>query len=786
MWLLRNWSIKSKLILLSTVSGVVALVLACSAFVINEYYMMRDAKLRQLQSMAQILGYNSSVGLISLDKAACDSFLNSLEKQPSVKRVCLYAADGTPFAVYPQSQSALFSQSRTELVPTFGENATGELEVFHPIFERGHYIGGLLIQAGTEDIDELFVANLHIAGTVMFACVIASFLFSCLMQQRLTAPILTLADAAAQIERESDYSIRVTATTDDEIATLYDSFNRMVDQIEASKASLEQANARLEEAQGTLERRVLDRTRELQQEINTRARIQEELERAKDAAETANKAKSEFLANMSHEIRTPLNAILGFASLMRDGVESESERLDFLNTIQNGGQHLISLVDDVLDLSKIEAGQMEFDRTPTSPHQIISEIMSVLRVRAKEKGLSLEYKWASSIPATISTDPGRLRQVLINLIGNALKFTEHGGVCLVAHLDAMQEQLVFDVVDTGIGIPEHQLETIFDPFSQADTSVTRRFGGTGLGLSICRHFATVLGGHVSVTSEVGKGSVFTLRVATGSLAGVAMHDEPDADILYRNSEQTPRKRTQLPRVKILAVDDGDTNRKLIQYVLDRAGAHVVVADNGKTAVDLAREQSFDLILMDMQMPILDGYTATQTLRAAGLTIPIIALTAHAMREDEDKCIAAGCSGYLTKPIDSERLVSILASILKCDTTSTDGTTNAADSKQNFVESTLLSEDSGYLEIVQDFTVRLKTKVHEMWDAFSRNEMQHLALLAHWLKGTGGTAGFNKLSEHAAVLESAVLRNDVDGMKQSLSDITSFSNRIHVPEATLLV
>ena len=785
MWLIENWSIKRKLIFLSTVSGVLALGLACTALVLNDYFMMRDAKIRQLQTMAEMLGYNSSVGLLSMDRNACDDYLATMSKHPSIKRVCLYTADGVPLSVHPNSH---FTPLERGNLAKSNYNDAKELEVFHPVFEKGNYVGGVLMQADTQDLYAQFYLNVMIAIKIMLVCIIASFLFSCWMQRWLSAPILTLAEAAQQIERESNYSIRVTATTRDEMAVLYESFNRMVEQIQSSNAKLEQANAGLEEAHAFLEQRVSERTRELQEEVHHRADIQIELERAKNAAEAANRAKSDFLANMSHEIRTPLNAILGFASLMRDGSETEAERLDFLNTIQNGGQHLVGLVNDILDLSKIEAGQMEFDRVPTSPHQIIAEIMSVLRVRAQEKGLSLEYSWASSIPERISTDPGRLRQLLINLVGNAIKFTEHGGVRLVARLDVDDEQLIIDVIDSGIGIPRQKLEAIFDPFSQADSSVTRRFGGTGLGLSICRHIAHALGGGVSVSSELGQGSVFTLHVATGSLEGVPLLTERDSDILDRKRGPVTGTRTKLPSARILAVDDGETNRKLIKLVLTRAGVYVETAENGQEGVDLALSQRFDLILMDMQMPVIDGYTATRQLRAAGLTVPIVALTAHAMREDEERCLEAGCSNYLTKPIDSERLVSILASILErhdelpggADVTSVNPDSLVVESSA--IESDLPVEDNEFLEIVQDFVTRLKARLEQMWDAFLNRDLPRLAELAHWLKGTGGTAGFYTLTDAATLLESAVKAKDLEAIKIALGNLTKLTQRLKVPKS----
>ena len=290
----------------------------------------------------------------------------------------------------------------------------------------------------------------------------------------------------------------------------------------------------------------------------------------------------------------------------------------------------------------------------------------MLRVKALEKDLTLDYHWNGGVPETICTDPARFRQLLMNLVSNAIKFTTAGKVRIRARLaqDGLDPQLVVEVIDTGVGIPADKFEAIFDPFVQADNSVTRQFGGTGLGLTISRRIAQALGGGIGVSSEVGKGSTFTVTIATGPLDDVKILDAPPADGMRSPpSEHRARALPSLAGARILVVEDGDTNRKLIGLVLQRAGAEVTMAENGRIGADLAMKDPFDLILMDMQMPVMDGYTAATLLRQHGLATPIIALTAHAMKGDQDKCLAAGCSGYVTKPIDADLLVRTLAETL---------------------------------------------------------------------------------------------------------------------------
>ena len=414
--------------------------------------------------------------------------------------------------------------------------------------------------------------------------------------------------------------------------------------------------AQLESSKHEVEDRVKERTCELvatadalrESEARTRAAMAE--------AQCASRAKSEFLANMSHEIRTPMTAILGYADMLGDSALTLTRREELVGILRRNGEHLLLLINDMLDMSKIEAGRMEVESVPCSPAAICSEVQDLLRIRAEAKSISLLTDVRAEVPRIFS-DPLRLRQILVNLVGNAIKFTPSGSVTLSCRAEeacdaAGKTAIVFSVTDTGIGMGPEIVQRLFQPFMQADGSMSRRFGGTGLGLFISQRLASRLGGQITVQSEPGAGSTFTLRIVAPAAA------EPAS-----TTSHGPREaRTMLPPgSRILYAEDGIDNQRLISALLRRAGADVVVASDGVRAIQAVEGAAsqgvpFDMVLMDMQMPEMDGYQATSVLRARGWTRPIVAITAHAMSGDRQRCLDAGCDDYLPKPISRVTLV----------------------------------------------------------------------------------------------------------------------------------
>jgi PAS domain S-box-containing protein len=408
-----------------------------------------------------------------------------------------------------------------------------------------------------------------------------------------------------------------------------------------------------------LEGTCIDATERHQRQRIEREREQERLE--KELARNSAEAKSQFLANMSHEIRTPLAAIIGYGETLLDPDLTEKEKHSSAETVVRSGRHLLDLINDILDHSKIDANKLDVDVVSVNLPELLDEIRAFFAPRAREKGLEFHVVCEFPLPEQIATDPTRFRQIIINLCGNALKFTEKGSISLNIRCDRKHQKLVARVVDTGIGMKPEQLGRLFDPFAQGSVAIARQYGGTGLGLSISRRLAELLGGDISVASTYGEGSEFELSIDTGPLEGV--HFLRDASELSQRRRGIPM--VVAPRLsgRILLAEDNDVNRRLVSLLVSRTGAELVNVNNGAEALDLALRESFDLILMDIQMPVMNGRDATAAIREAGLNTPVIALTANVMTEDIADYRLAGCNDHLAKPIDKQRFYEVLARYL---------------------------------------------------------------------------------------------------------------------------
>ena len=525
------------------------------------------------------------------------------------------------------------------------------------------------------------------------------------------------------------------------------------------------------------------------------------------AAEEANAAKSAFLSNMSHEIRTPMTAILGFTDVLRRGAaEDPATRERHLRTISSSGRHLLELINDLLDLSKVEAGSMEVESIATAPVGIAAEVVEVLGVKAREKGVELALEVATPVPELVASDPARLRQILTNLAGNAIKFTERGGVRVAVAWDVPTATLRIGVEDSGIGMTEAQQATVFDAFAQADASITRRFGGTGLGLSISLKLAEALGGTIELASAPGEGSTFTLVLP--GLSSLSGEPAPVESLLASLEEVRAADglECRLRPVPVLVVDDAAENRELLSLVLGGAGLEVSVASDGREAVEAVRASAPAVVVMDIQMPVMDGYEAAGLMRADGFEGPLVALTANAMSGFEERVLAAGFSHYETKPIDIDRLLALLAELVG-RATAEDAPSPEADAAPAAlaspappappaagspeaapggpgpgaapIPSALAATNPAFATIAARFLERLDGELAAMRAAVDREDAALVADRAHWLKGSGGTVGYACLGEPAAALETAAKASDGAGVRAAFAEIEALCARLVV-------
>jgi len=491
-----------------------------------------------------------------------------------------------------------------------------------------------------------------------------------------------------------------------------------------------------------------------------------ELEAAWFEAANATHAKSKFLANMSHEIRTPLTSIIGFAETLSDTINDPEEFIYAAESIKRSGNHLHQIINDVLDISKIEAGQIELEMMEVSPTAILAEVTTMMEEKVKKKGLKLRTNYYFPLPKTIIADPTRLRQILLNLLGNAIKFTSQGIVCINAYYSCSERMVKFEVSDTGIGMSEEGIEHVFEPFSQADKSTSRKYGGTGLGLSISKQLAEKMGGDIVCESRIGVGSTFTATISIGDIPGPELIYESNEVTELAVNEQVIHQRRNSYVGKVLLAEDTEENQQLISMHLRKSGVEVKIVSNGEEAINAALQGDYDLILMDLQMPVLNGIDAIKKLRNSNYSKPIVALTAATSISDRETCKEAGADDFVSKPINFENFYHVLDTYLDKNRKKPYSNTRLQDS----IMSDNSTNDAEFEEILLAFLERLPQMVESINDSVRKKDWETVQSVSHQLKGLGGSFGYAQITAIAKKIHDNSRQRSDEGMDSMLHEL----------------
>jgi len=741
---LNQWSLRYKMLAITLLTTLSALLITYIVLIGLELLNSYDHAVQQLSISGKTVGRNVRSSLVFNDQIFAQQALEAFNIQDNIISAGLYRNDGSLFAQYLGDKLPSENLPAANKIEGISRNGT-EMFFAEKLYLDGDLVGIISIRYDLTSYLQRILWEALLLFLVLLLSVIMAYRVWASLQPYVTQPIFKLLDVVQKISTQHDYSIRVPKQGNDELGQLIDGFNEMLSQIQDRDYLLEKHSKQLES-------RVIERTHDLMQE--------------KLIAEAANRSKSEFLAMMSHEIRTPMNAILGFSYLtLRTELNSKQE--ENIVNIHHSAQSLLNIINDILDFSKLDVGKMEIDTLPFDIHKIINHISHIMQVSAEQKGLEFSIKFAQQVPQYQMGDPNRLQQVLINLIGNAIKFTSKGGVSVdisVKKTDFKQPQLSFRISDTGIGIAKQQQQYLFKLFSQLDSSITRKFGGTGLGLAICQRLVKLMGGNILVESIEKQGTTFYFSLPLKTADKLQINK-------LENQPQESEISTHLSGCKILLVEDQIINQKVATAILEQAEINIVIVKNGMEAVNIIdkNEHQFDAVLMDLQMPIMSGYEASRYIRydLYKTELPIIAMTANILAGESKQLINAGINDYIPKPIDPTQLYNTLLKWIKPELK------HLAKKQQIEVKQVLTEElfshklpgfniDAGlkringdqklYRRLLLDFLRNKKDIFVDLKNAFFNHDMDKCQKISHTIKGLAGNLSAEDLYFQSQNLE----------------------------------